>query len=89
MYLYEKVGDSLEGRRNIKCSTCGHSKYLEHFDAYTCEHSECKDTTFFKEHTEKNRFDRAVWNGDYKKLRFEKMKYQTKVRISAILNGKR
>lgn len=51
--------------------------------------SQLKDTTFFKEHTEKNKFDEAVWNGDYKKLRFEKMKYQTKVRISAILNGKR
>lgn len=51
--------------------------------------AQLKDTTFFKEHTEKNRFDEAVWNNDYKKLRFEKMKYQTKVRISAIMNGKR
>ncbi len=51
--------------------------------------SQLKDTAFFKEHTEKNKFDEAVWNGDYKKLRFEKMTYQTKVRISAILNGKR
>ena len=51
--------------------------------------SQLKDTTFFKEHTEKIRFDEAVRNDDYKKLRFEKMKYQTKVRISAILNGKR
>ena len=51
--------------------------------------SQLKDTTFFKEHTEKNRLDEAVRNYDYKKLRFEKMKYQMRVRISAILNSKR
>lgn len=51
--------------------------------------SQLKNSTFFKEHTEKNRFDEAVRNDDYKKLRFEKIKYQIKVRISAILNGKR
>lgn len=51
--------------------------------------SHLRETTFFKEHTEKTKFDDAVRNNNYKKLRFEKMKYQTKVRISAILNGKR
>ncbi len=51
--------------------------------------SQLKDTNFFKEHTEINRLDEAVRNSDYTKLRFEKMKYQTKVRVSAILNGRK
>ena len=48
MYLYKKVGDDLEKKRNIKCSSCEYGKYLEHFDTWTCEHTECKDAVFFK-----------------------------------------
>lgn len=51
--------------------------------------SQLKETTFFKEHTEINRFDEAVQNDRYTKLLLEKVKYQTKVCISAILHRKR
>lgn len=50
--------------------------------------SQLKDTTFFKEHTESNRYDDAVLNCEYTKLWFEKMKYQIKVSISSVLCGK-
>lgn len=51
--------------------------------------SQLKDTIFFKDHTEINKLDEYVRNSDYRKLWFERMKYQTKVRVSAILNDRR
>lgn len=51
--------------------------------------SQLKNTVFFKQHTEINRYDEAVRNNDYTKLRFEKMRYQIKVRISTLLHVKR
>ena len=44
-----------------------------------------RETSFFQEHTDNIRFDDAVKNCDYRKLRFEKMKYQAKVCISTLM----
>lgn len=44
------------------------------------------ETAFFKEHTEIIKFDDAVRNENYVKLNFEKLKYQSKVRISSMLH---
>lgn len=51
--------------------------------------SQLKETTFFQEHTDSIRFDDAVRSCNYKKLRFEKMKYQARVQISSVLHRKR
>lgn len=51
--------------------------------------SQLKETAYFKEHTEINKYDKAVQDGDYRKLRIERIKYQTKVTISTALNRKR
>lgn len=51
--------------------------------------SQLKGTTFFQEHTDIIRFDDAVKSCDYKKLRFEKMRYQARVHISSVLHRKR
>lgn len=48
--------------------------------------SHLRETTFFEEHTEKIKFDDAVRNENYVKLNFEKLKYQSKVRISSFLH---
>lgn len=48
--------------------------------------SHLRETAFFKEHTEMIKFDDAVRNENYVKLSFEKLKYQSKVRISSILH---
>lgn len=48
--------------------------------------SHLREMAFFKEHTEIIKFDDAVRNGNYAKLSFEKLKYQSKVRISSILH---
>lgn len=48
--------------------------------------SHLRETTFFKEHTDKIKFDDAVRNENYAKLSFEKLKYQSKVRVSSILH---
>ena len=51
--------------------------------------SQLKETAFFKEHTKISELDESVRNSEYTKLKFEKLKYQTKVCVSAILHGKR
>jgi len=38
----------MTGKRNIKCSNCEYSKYLEYFQAWTCTHPECKEVPIFK-----------------------------------------
>lgn len=48
--------------------------------------SQMKKANFFKEHTEKIKFDDAVREENYVKLNFEKLKYQSKVHISSILH---
>lgn len=48
--------------------------------------SHLRETAFFKEHTEMIKFDDAVRNENYARLSFEKLKYQSKVRISSILH---
>ena len=48
--------------------------------------SQLRKTTFFKEHTDKIKFDDAVRSENYAKLSFEKLKYQSKICISAILH---
>lgn len=47
-----------------------------------------KRTLFFQEHTEVNLLDEAVKTGNYRKLSFEKLKYQTKVWLSLALHRK-
>lgn len=47
--------------------------------------SQLKRTTFFQEHTENICFDDAVRKSDYKKLQLEKMKYQVKLHVSALM----
>lgn len=51
--------------------------------------SQLKETAFFQEHTDSICFDDAVRSGNYKKLCFEKMKYQARVQISSVLHRKR
>lgn len=48
--------------------------------------SQLQKTDFFKEHTEKIKFDDAVRDKNYVKLNLEKLKYQSKVYISSILH---
>ncbi len=48
--------------------------------------SHLRETSFFKEHTDKIKFDDAVRSENYAKLSFEKLKYQSKICISAILH---
>ena len=51
--------------------------------------SQLKRTAFFLEHTDIICLDDAVRNSNYKKLYFEKIKYQMKVKLSLILHGNR
>lgn len=48
--------------------------------------SHLRETAFFKDHTEMIKFDNAVRDENYTKLNFEKLKYQSKVRISSMLH---
>ena len=48
--------------------------------------SQLRKTTFFKEHTDKIKFDDAVRSENYAKLSFEKLKYQSKICVSSILH---
>ena len=48
--------------------------------------SHLRETSFFKEHTDKIKLDNAVRSENYAKLSFEKLKYQLKICISSILH---
>ena len=48
--------------------------------------SQLRKTTFFKEHTDKIKFDDAVRSENYAKLSFEKLKYQSNICVSSILH---
>lgn len=75
-------------KANVFVSRCYYYAFERQVNLQTY-FSQLKGTTFFQEHTENFRFDDSVRNCDYKKMRLEKMKYQTKVRISALIHRKR
>lgn len=84
----QEAANILTKKANIFVSRCYYYAF-ERQVSIKSYFSQLKDAAFFKEHTEENIFDEAVRNDNYKKILFEKIKYQTKVRFSAILNGKR
>ncbi len=75
-------------RANKFVSRCYYYAFERQVDIQTF-FSQLKETTFFQEHTDRICFDDAVRRGNYKKLYFEKTKYQIKVKISSVLHSKR
>lgn len=85
-----KMGDSqnlIEKKANAFVSRCYYYAFERNIDIREY-FSHLKRTLFFQEHTEVTFLDKAVETDNYRRLRFEKIIYQTKAWLSLALHRK-